>query len=829
MNKEINDLWEKIEPLTAVKTVILFMLGVVCQYYYKIPLAVIGGIFFIIVLIIYFLRRTLFRQYLWLPPIIFSLLLFESGMLCLDLRKNVFPHNHIVHWTEYKGRIIFKGVLVQDPWEKAGKINCIIKLDSLFVPRFVDGPEERKKIGEEDHELREKVCGNILIKIQAPNTNLEYGDAVLFEGRLKRPTPQRNPGGMNYRLYLETKNIYGLVTLKSDQDICILRKEQGSYVRGFWILPTKRAILKSIDRLMTEPYAGLMKAMLFGGYAQIPEDIYQDFVDAGLLHLIAISGLQVALVIFVFYQFFLALGIPYRKALWIVLVFTWFYLFLTDFTPSVFRATVMADIFLIGKLMERRVNIYQSLAVSAWFLLLWNPLYLFDAGFLLSYLATLSLVATYPCLDNWLNPIWPKERWTRFRNWLLGGLLISIAAGLGTIPVTACFFNRIPGSGLLSNLIGVPLLGILMPASIIMIVFSFFSTLLAEMFGSVCDLIMALIIKTAYLFGHLPAAYLTVPHPSILFIILFYTLLILVILYSQYRIARKLLFFLLLLTLNGFFWKNVVWTSKNLEVYFLDVGQGDGILCRFPNGQSMLIDGGPCTYYNDSGKRAISPALNYLGIRKIDLMVLSHPHNDHIGGLISVLETFPVGCAVDGGQIFSQEELVSKFYQILREKNISYTKVSQGDEIKGPNEVSLKIISPNRELVNQRGESLHGLNNGSVVILLEYKKIRILLTGDMEAMAEKWLSRDSTLGADVLKVAHHGSKTSSTPAFIKQVSPRYAIVSCGIENRYGLPDEEVLETFQKLRISVYRTDLQGAVIMFSDGEKIKVKAMLLNG
>ncbi len=286
--------------------------------------------------------------------------------------------------------------------------------------------------------------------------------------------------------------------------------------------------------------------------------------------------------------------------------------------------------------------------------------------------------------------------------------------------------------------------------------------------------------------------------------------------------AAKSRILLLLLLLSAI----LVWTdflykpAHLLKATFLDVGQGDSIFLQFPYGGNMLIDGGPGGKY-DMGKRVVA-YLRRQGVRRINILLLTHPHEDHVGGLITVLRNLPVGLVLDSGQThtsYSYEE----FLKLIKEKRLPYRIIKAGGEIKGFKEVKIIVLNPPSHLLEGTASDL---NNNSLLLKVTYGKMSLLLTGDIEREAEEGVLRyGSYLKSTLIKVPHHGSRTSSTPEFLDLVKPRIAVISVGRRNPFHHPAPETLRRYEERGVKIYRTDRQGAIIFTSNGRSFRVKTM----
>jgi competence protein ComEC len=261
---------------------------------------------------------------------------------------------------------------------------------------------------------------------------------------------------------------------------------------------------------------------------------------------------------------------------------------------------------------------------------------------------------------------------------------------------------------------------------------------------------------------------------------------------------------------NYFVWSKFIKTDE-VVIRVLDVGQGDGILVTFPNGKNILIDGEIPGFGEDAGERVILPALRYLGIRRLDAVVASHPHADHVGGLVSVLDRVEVAHYLDSGQYY-HSWTARRIHCLIEEEGISYHTVAAGDSILGFGEAGIVVLHPLPSFVNPDGEAPDGLNNGSVVVKITYRGKSILLTGGIEHETDSpLLAWGDVLRSSILKAAHHGSRTSSSMPFLKAVSPDWVAISCGIDNKFRHPSPEVLAWYRELDIAGHRTDLVGCL------------------
>jgi competence protein ComEC len=468
----------------------------------------------------------------------------------------------------------------------------------------------------------------------------------------------------------------------------------------------------------------------------------------------------------------------------------------------------MFGLFLLASCLGRKREVYTTLALAALVILLINPLTLFNVGFQLSFAAVLSILYLYP-------KIYPRLKF--LSSYPAGLMSVSLAAWVGVAPLVAYHFNYFTPVSILANLFVIPLVTIVVALGFLATIFSFFFPL-AQLFASSNWLFLTILIKVIDFFTNFPGAGIRVVTPSLSSVGLYYLGIIGLVNFKRSLLVRKIVSMGALCLIIIFIWGNIfVSQDRLLKVTFLDVGQGDSIFIQFPDKRNMLIDGG-------DGRFNILPS--YLwdeGIRRIDYLVLTHPHADHVTGLVDVLSCFKIGEVWDSGQEFTSPEY-ERFLKIIDSKRTPYKIVRVGERLNIAPGIGIAILHPQKKFLRGGGSEP---NNNSIVIKLSYGKVKFLLTGDIEREAEGLIVKKygSRLKSTILKVPHQGSKTSSTLKFLKKVSPECAIISVGARNPFGHPYPEVLERLQSLGIKIYRTDKNGAITITTDGKNYRIKTM----
>lgn len=571
-----------------------------------------------------------------------------------------------------------------------------------------------------------------------------------------------------------------------------------------------------LQKTMPAPYDALLGSVVFGtSVSPLDPDLKESYKKVGLVHLLVASGTQVSILIGVCLAVIRFCKIPLGLGVLLASMINLVFALMTGCGPSIVRAAIMGETALVGLLFGKEGEIYTSLGLSALILMIFDPLIIFDLGFQLSFAATWGLVYLAKKIEGWLGTF------PRFQSGILSifppVISVSLAPILATTPITLYNFNQFSVAALLVNTI-------VMPWVEILTVLGFVSTALGAVFlpaalilNGALLLVLKLFNEIVYTFSAVPGACLYFPAPPFFWVLIYYAGLVAIV---EGLLNKKNLKLAILFLAVAFVWTAAFSPTaaiKGLTVSVIDVGQGDSILVESPSGRTMLIDGGPKYKRGDAGRRYVLPYLHKKGINKLDIVVLTHPHDDHVGGLPSVLKDLPVGLVLDSGQPHTSRAYLD-FLQIVDRKKIPYKLARAGQEIDLGGGVKGEVLNPQEPFIEESA-----LNNNSVVIRLVFGKIAIMLTGDMEKEGEyRVLGLGAGLGSQVLKVGHHGSRTSSSTEFLEAVQPKVALISVGIKNKFHHPHPSTIKRFEELGIKAYRTDLNGTIVVSTDGERYTI-------
>ena len=672
--------------------------------------------------------------------------------------------------------------------------------------------------------------GEILVTVMrskhdTADLRINPGDLLSLRGSLSVPAGSRNDGEFDYRKYLFNKGIFKMFRVNGYSNIRILSYGHLDFLMQEIIYPAKTYSIECIEKQSSGDELQFLKGLVTGDRSDISEEVRQAFMDAGVSHLIAVSGLNVAYLVLSLTLFCSIFRMRPSITLTIIILFLIFYCMLTGNTASIIRASLMGGLILISSRIQRKPQFYNILGISACIILIFDSRQLFDAGFILSFTATISMVWIYEKIDmHFVSKITGSgSAISKFTKNLLITFFTTLAAQIGTLPVTAIYFGKVSIISLVVNIVAVPLANLSLAIGFMQIALSIFSETLASLTAETNNLLLSIQLQIIKISAGLPGSSFYVKEIDLMQMTAIYTCIIAVATSDNLRtfVLRSFLSLVLLTALlTGAFSD-----KQMLEISALDVGQGDCIVIRTPDDKCIIVDCGNSINGFDSGEKTLAPFLRRKGINTVDLLILTHNHADHIGGGKYITDNFDIRQIIYSAK-GKGENIAAELLDNARKNKSSLHEAQSGDMIDGFRDLRLYFLFPNlNHTTSVNSEMSENLNNSSVVFLLKYRETEILFTGDIEVEAEKYIADKygDFLAADVLKSAHHGSNTSSSPEFLSFTKPESVIISCGRSNKFGHPSGEVLNRLKFIGSEIFRTDRNGGFTLRSDGYTIEIE------
>ena len=714
-------------------------------------------------------------------------------------------HRRTSSFAGYDGEhVVVRGTVISEPEVKGRKVSCIVRTQAV------------KKAGESGFT---DTNGKVMLSTLFSDSGImfDYGSTITFEGRLTIPGGARNPGGFDHDLYLAQKGAGASVFAYPD-DISAGERTGGNFFVRLGLLIRKR-IVHVIERSLPRQQAGLMNGMLIGYRGGLTDGVKEAFSDAGLLHIMAVSGANVAFLAAPLSFLLRLLRIRKRAANLVIIAFLNLFACVAGFEPSVLRAVSMACVILLAAVIYREPDVYATIAVSCIIMLLISPYMLFNIGFQLSYAATLGIVMLYGNISRAIRcRLIPKQA--------ADVIAATLAAQIGVFPISLIHFNKVSVISLLPNLLAAPLLGIITVLGAIMAVLGQFSITLSVLVGYVTNILLSAVLYITKWSASIPWATVRMATPPLAAVIAYYPAVWFMLWYAPLKNIRlKLKHVSAILLLFAAICLVYAVRPACLEVVFLDVGQGDSAFIRTVSGRTVLIDGGGNSNPDlDSGvgELTVVPFLLDSGAAYLDVVIATHAHSDHTQGLEDVMEMLTVRRLIIPS--LDDETCFDGLLELAEKKGIPVTRCASGMVINLDRQTDMFVLNP-EEYCRADEDSL---NNTSLVLRLCYRNTSVLFMADAENEVEEKLINSAfarCLDSDVIKVGHHGSATSTGKAFLEAVDPVAAVISTG-KNNFGHPSEKVLRLLESKGIRYFRTDECGAVLLKSDGERIRIRGTL---
>lgn len=622
---------------------------------------------------------------------------------------------------------------------------------------------------------------NVKLKLYTDKKiDLNYGDIIYFEGDFSIPEEARNEYGFDNRNYLKQKKIGGYLFANS------VEKNGTNYF--YKLLSIKKWIRDYIDNSFSDEASGFINGILLADSSEIDYKIKENFQKSSLLHILAVSGMHINIIENILNRVFDKIKIHKKKAKIIIIILLSIYMLIIGSPVSCMRAVFMEFLECIAFLRNQKSDFERNIIISLVAICFINPYNVLNVGLWLSYGGTIGIVYLSKFIKKRIN------KKIKLNLFISDNLATSLSVQVVILPIIIYYFNNISISGILSNLVVTPLIEPLMYLIIISICLNF---------SPLVNFFIKVLYKEIEYIAKIKWFRFYVARPHFIFVVFYYFVLFFIIykmkknFVKNYRILYRFknIFIVLIIIL---FISNKLYLaipSRYLEYDFIDVGQGDCSLIITPNHKSILIDGGDNKDF-DNGQKTILPILINKHIGQIDYLFISHFDSDHVGGLFTILKEYRVKNVIISKQAENSDNF-KEFMRILNSKKIHTIIVSKGNRINVEKNIYIDILWPDeKNMINE-----NCLNNNSIVCMIHYCSTSILFTGDIENEAEKIIVENYTtaLDSDIIKVPHHGSTTSSTEEFVKAISPKIALIGVGKNNKFGHPNDEIVERYENMR------------------------------
>lgn len=782
----------------AVRIAILFAVGIVCSSVIVIPAGILAGAVFVLLLFWGISEWMLSRKYPWSASVL--------ALICYLMMIIAAGWTHAMHSSKNTGVAESVSQTVNlYAWEKLEISAEILESGKTRSGRDVHLAEVYSTQLPEENTWQH-IYG---IRLYDDQSELQPGDRIEAEVRVYEFPERRNPHEFDYGGWLLSRGVaaHGEIT----------RVEKVRPKNGLQWNRLRNRVQSRADSLFDENRAPMAKALLLGYKEDLTPETRKQFSRSGLSHIMAVSGLHVGFIVAPFWLIIPWLwNIRYGKYIGLIMLtmLLFGYAGLTGFSASVSRASLMAWLITYGKLFHKVRDSINLLAVAALIILMIKPSQLFDVGFQLSFAAVFTILMVMPSVQKKIPKRWRYGK----SGMIIMIVMISVVVQSGLYPILIYYFGEFSVMGPLANAVVIPVLSVTVPSGLAVVLLSSAGVRWVEIAAVPLEWMLWWIEQVAERIGSLEISYITI-EPSGAAIFIVWILIILMIASVRIKPLRWKIAIALLLACN--LWLTEIIIKKpsvqELQITFLDVGQGDAAHIVTPAGNHILVDAGRWTPGGDSGEQVLIPYFKQEGIDRLDVVILSHPHADHIGGMPSLMREIEVGKIYQSDYMYDSV-LFRTYLRKKERKGIPAADVFAGQQIDIDPAVRLFVVGP--EPVSRRPSNP---NDYSVAFRLVYGKTSVLFTGDAEQSQERQIARryGDLLKSDLYKVGHHASNTSSTAQFMAYVRPKKSVASLAFQNRFQHPGEMAVQRLHEFSEQQYFTSLNGAVRLVSDGEEFR--------
>lgn len=784
----------------AAMAVFPLSIGILISYYLKINISFLPDWLFLSILVsvglfIVVLYSRISKGELYLFPYLFLLILF--GIFSFQYRYyKTDPDNISAKLKQASGNSIIKGVVTEQPEIKEDRIRVLVELISV-----------------NDSSANGFVLASIYnnkFKEDVP-ASLTYGDVVELKGKIEPLPLQRNPGEFDYGRYLRLHSVDAVFSAFGFENITLAGHEDKNPFHTYVIIPVKQYSIEVIDQNVGGSEGEYLKGLLLGERSNISKEMKENFINAGVAHIIAVSGLNVAYVMLIIWGILLFIPVRQSFKIFITIASLLFYMDLTGNTPSIVRAVIMASIFLIAQLTERKPNSYNIISFAALVILFIDPRQLFDAGFILSFSALLSIVVIYPVFNRWMNSIiWYKnldgsKNFVKAFKAVITLFLGTLAAQAGTLPVTAIMFKKISIVSLVSNLFAIPLSNISLAIGFIMVLVSPLTGWLASVFGAVNSMLLYLQISLIEFCAKLDFAFVQTYFVDWMMFIVYYIILVLLLTVNlrnyMFRIAV-----IVLLGMNYTIWKDVSQMTDEAEITYLYTGSANSTLIKMPGGSTVMINAGTSNDKYNSAQRTVIPYLKGSGVDKLDLLVINSLDKNEFRNLLYLVQNFEI----------------SKLMLPVHYKNIVNEKGFAGNFIN----TNVEFVTGSK-IVNRNGNFrlfiyYDSLMAGSSMMTQFLYGDQSFVFSDATTPEENIFNavymNTLDLNMQGIRVTGSGTFNTTPAAMIAEINPEYIIIGETVTGRRKVSSEIFAVALNETGYNVLDVGKSGAVIFKTNGD-----------
>lgn len=642
------------------------------------------------------------------------------------------------------------------------------------------------------------------------NKKFNIGDSYELKGKLRTPFEVSNPSQFDYGRYLQNFDTFTLFYANVNDSKSLNKKLSPKWMFLQGLNNVRNQIIQTHSKYLKSPNLEILGGVVFGDDAVSPPDyVKASFQHSGLLHILAASGMNVAIIYGIWFFILRRLRAPFNLAVSSGIFVVIFYALMTGLGPSVIRATFMLIFILVGKLIDRDAHSLSLLSFVALLMLIYNPAYINDVGFQLSFLVTFGLLVTAPILF---------EKVKSMPNWLSGAIFIPLIAQIWVAPIQMYYFNSFSLYSIFANIAILPFLTIISFGGFVSSVLALIKPLANQVcfvFDFVLNPILSILVAISDYFSNLPHSLVQMPQPSVWQILLYYAIVLLATLLLKIGRDNKVILITIFLSVVLLI-SCLPHSNNNLETIAFDVQNADAFLIKTPNDKYFIIDSGKMGY-NGGKTQAQMIILAYLkdkGIKNIEGFIITHFDSDHAGGAVDLIENLNIK-NVYVNSLNDKSHLAQKIYKSvkgLKRQNIPLKVAKNNEVIFQDGGIVIKNF-----VVNIKDDD----NESSIITLVSDKNFDELFMGDAGIEAFEKIKKYMPQDVEILKVGHHGAKNVINKAFLDRINPKVSIISTG-PNNYGHPNGVTLNVLESHKVKILRTDRHNSIKIDEEKEKYKI-------